>query len=135
MKFKSDRQRKAVMASLQDDSPGSSKTKSRSRSKVKRSTHTFKLPKVKVLPLPDFYDVYTVKRKTIIPAKGFYDHDKHVIYLNLGSVSRDNVVHVVAHELGHHFFGKSEFYAENFAKSKYGQNLAKEFIKHKKIVV
>lgn len=135
MAFVSDRQRKKVMASLTDSS-GSSKSKSRSR--VKRSgisKSKSKLPDVKVLSLPDFYDVYTVKNKTIVPAKGFYDHDKHIIYLNMGSVSKANVVQVMAHELGHHFFGKRELYAEKFAKSQFGQNLAKEFIKSKKIVV
>lgn len=135
MPFVSDRQRKKVMASYHTPS-GSPKYKPTSGvggSGVRKSKS--KLPGVKVLSLNDFYDVYTKKKKTIVPAKAFYDHNEHVIYLNLGSVSKANLVSVVAHELGHHFLGKREFYAEKFAKSQFGQNLAKEFIRSKRIVV
>lgn len=129
MRFKSDRQRKAVMANITRDPSSSPKQNFFGSGSMRIS----KLPSVKVLSLSDFYDAYSLRKNTIIPAKGFYDHDKHVLYLNLDSVSKSNLVHVVAHELGHHFFGKNEVHAENFAKSRFGQNLANEFIKRNKL--
>lgn len=117
-KSMSDDQRKAMFANMVDISRSnkrSNKLKRPKRSGIRSSIHK---PIVKLLSSSDFYDEYTKRRKTIVPAKGFFDHKSGVIYINRGAVtSKKDLEHTIRHELGHSRFGPSELLAEDFAKS------------------
>lgn len=82
------------------------------------------VPRVVFQGVDNFYSDFEKHSKTIIPARGFFEHDKNVIHVNLsslrskpGSAKRSRELkEILLHEAGHYQRGVSEKAAGVYAR-------------------